>query len=187
MANRILVNFAHPRFESSATNRLMVSAVKDIEGITFNDLYEEYPDFLIDIKKEQKLLLEHDVVIFQHPFYWYSVPALLKEWQDVVLESGFAYGEGGFQLKDKYWLNAMTVGGTDDSYSKRGYNGYPLDQFLKPFEQTAVFCGMKFFQPFVVYDAIRISKEATIDAAENYRKLIIDLQNHLNLETGKVR
>ena len=63
-----------------------------MEGVRLHDLYEAYPDFLIDVEAEQALLLEHDVIVFQHPVYWYSSPAILKEWQDLVLEHGFAYG-----------------------------------------------------------------------------------------------
>lgn len=184
MANRILINFAHPRYESSVANQVMVSAIKDLEGITFNDLYEEYPDYLIDVKKEQELLLSHDIIVFQHPLYWYSAPALLKEWQDLVLEAGFAYGDNGYQLENKYWLNAVSVGGTYESYSEDGYNQFPLEVSLKPFEQTATFCGMKYLKPFAVYDVFRITKEKMIDAAESYRKHIIGLQNHLDLATG---
>lgn len=185
MANRVLINFVHPRFESSVVNRAMVNAIKGIEGITFNDLYEEYPDYLIDVKKEQGLLLKHDVIVFQHPLYWYSAPALLKEWQDLVLEAGFAYGDSGYKLKDKFWLNAITVGGTFDSYAEEGYNHFPVDISLKPFQQTATFCGMKYLTPFAVYDSLRIDKETMISAAESYRKHIISLQNNLNLTTGK--
>ncbi|WP_251359617.1 NAD(P)H-dependent oxidoreductase [Kangiella sp. TOML190] len=187
MANRVLINFAHPRFEASNANKLMVSAVKELEGVTFNDLYERYPDFLIDVEREQQLLLEHDIIVFHHPLYWYSAPALLKEWQDLVLEAGFAYGTDGYQLQHKYWLNAMTLGGTFESYDESGYNHFPLELLMKPFEQTAVFCGMNYLKPFAVYDVLRISKEKMIDAAESYRKHLIQLQNHLDLVTGEFR
>ncbi len=184
MNNKILINFAHPRFETSIANKMMVSAIQNLEGVTFNDLYEEYPDFLIDIEREQKLLLEHDIIVFQHPLYWYSTPALLKEWQDLVLEAGFAYGNNGYQLENKCWLTAITVGGAYESYTESGYNSYPLEELLKPFEQTANFCGMRYLKPFAVYDVLRISREKMRDAAESYRKHIISLQSHLDLTSG---
>lgn len=95
MQNKVLILFAHPAYEQSVANRAMVSAIRELEGVTFNDLYEKYPDFFIDVEEEQRLLKEHQIIIFQHPFYWYSSPSLLKEWQDVVLDYGFAYGDGG--------------------------------------------------------------------------------------------
>ena len=62
-----------------------------VEGVTVNNLYEKYPDFFIDVPEEQRLLLENDIIIWHHPFYWYSAPAILKEWMDLVLQHGFAY------------------------------------------------------------------------------------------------
>ena len=56
-------------------------------------------NFFIDVHAEQKLLLDHDIIIWQHPFYWYSAPAIIKEWMDLVLEHGFAYGENGRSLE----------------------------------------------------------------------------------------
>ena len=79
----------------SRINNELIKEVKSIEGVTFRDLYDEYPDFLIDIKREQESLLENDIIILQHPFYWYGCPAIVKEWVDLVLEYGFAYGPGG--------------------------------------------------------------------------------------------
>ena len=54
-----------------------------MEGVTFVDLYAEYPRFEIDVDREQARLLAHDVIVFQNPLFWYSTPAILKEWQDL--------------------------------------------------------------------------------------------------------
>ncbi len=92
--NQILILFAHPALEKSRVNRQLIRSIHGLDGVTIHDLYETYPDFNIQVKAEQDLLLAHDIIVFHHPFYWYSSPALLKEWQDLVLEYGFAYGEG---------------------------------------------------------------------------------------------
>ena len=62
------------------------------------------------------MLLAHDIIVFQHPFYWYSSPAIIKEWQDLVLENGWAYGTGGNNLQGKYLMNAVSTGGNRDAY-----------------------------------------------------------------------
>src|SRR5687767_2412995 len=85
---RVLVLFAHPVLERSRVNRRLVDALRDVENVTVHDLYEAYPTMAINVAREQALLLDNDVIIFQHPFYWYSVPSILKEWQDLVLEHG---------------------------------------------------------------------------------------------------
>ena len=98
---KILVLFAHPRVDRSEVNVVLAQAARRVEGVTVVDLYAEYPTFEIDVEREQQRLLAHRVVVFQHPVYWYSCPALLKEWQDLVLEHGFAYGAEGRALEGK--------------------------------------------------------------------------------------
>ncbi len=51
-----------------------------MDGILVHELYELYPDFFIDVEAEQKLLLEHDIIVWHHPFYWYSAPAICNSW-----------------------------------------------------------------------------------------------------------
>src|SRR6266545_285117 len=103
---KILILFAHPRLSGSHVQR----AVHDLPGVTFHDLYAAYPDFTIDVGHEQSLLLDHDLIVLQHPFYWYSAPAIIKEWLDLVLELGWAYGPGGTALRGKLMMNAITTG-----------------------------------------------------------------------------
>lgn len=177
MQNKVLVIFAHPAYEQSVANRAMVSAIRELEGVTFNDLYEKYPDFFINIEEEQKLLLEHQIIIFQHPFYWYSSPSLLKEWQDVVLDHAFAYGEGGYKLSGKCLMNAVTIGGSQASYGPSGFNHYPVEELLKPFEQTAIFCGMRYLKPFTMFDALTLSDSQLADEAHRYAQLIRSLRD----------
>ncbi|MEB3211578.1 MAG: NAD(P)H-dependent oxidoreductase, partial [Leptolyngbyaceae bacterium] len=130
--NRVLVLFAHPALEKSRINRYLFTAIQKLEDVTCHDLYEAYPNFHIDVEREQKLLLEHDIIVFQHPLYWYSSPAILKEWQDLVLEYGFAYGHEGTALHGKKFLTAITTGGTRDAYCRQGYNVYSIRELLHP-------------------------------------------------------
>lgn len=149
--NKILILFAHPRFEKSKTNRALLQNIKEREGVSLNDLYEQYPDFNIDVDREKELLLGHQIIIWQHPFYMYSAPALLKQWIDLVLEFGWAHGHGGVYLKDKIIFNAITTGGTRDVYAPGAYNRFTVREFLVPFEQTASLCKMIYLPPFAVH------------------------------------
>src|SRR5688500_7854547 len=124
--SKILVLFAHPALEKSRLHARMVRHLRRIPGITFHDLYEAYPDFDIDVPKEQQLLLEHDLIIWQHPFYWYSAPAIIKQWLDLVLEHGWAYGSGGIALQGKRVLNAITCGGPREVYRREGRNRFSI-------------------------------------------------------------
>ena len=76
---RALVVYAHPRHQTSRACRRLLDAIRDLEEVTLCDLYEEYPDFHINIGKEQQRLREHQLVVFLFPLYCYSAPSLLKE------------------------------------------------------------------------------------------------------------
>jgi glutathione-regulated potassium-efflux system ancillary protein KefG len=136
-----------------------VEALEDVEGVTVRDLYELYPTLAIDVRAEQEALVAHDVIVFQHPFYWYSCPAILKEWQDLVLEHGWAYGEGGTQLQGKITFNAVTTGGPESAYRHGGYNRFTVREFLSPWDQTAHLCGMRYIAPFAIHASLRVIGE----------------------------
>jgi glutathione-regulated potassium-efflux system ancillary protein KefG len=172
-ARRVLVNFAHPVLERSRVNRRLLDAIRGLDGVTVHDLYEAYPTLHVNVEREQELLLAHDVIVFQHPFYWYSTPALLKEWQDHVLEHGWAYGEGGTRLRGKLTFNALTTGGPEAAYRTTGYNRFTVRQLLAPWDQTAYLCGMRFLAPFVVHAALRVRADDELAAVKAaYRRLI---------------
>src|SRR4051812_40746296 len=105
---RTLVIFAHPVLERARVGPGLLAAAQGAPNVEIRDLYELYPDFTIDVDAEQEALLRHDRVVLQFPFFWYSAPALLKEWLDLVLTHGFAYGETGLSLKDKVMACAIS-------------------------------------------------------------------------------
>jgi glutathione-regulated potassium-efflux system ancillary protein KefG len=156
---RILVLHAHPRPSASIVHRALSRAAKSVAGVTFHDLYAAYPDFGIEAAREQELLLAHDLIVLQHPFYWYSSPAILKEWQDIVLDFGWAYGPGGNKLHGKFMMQAISTGGAEDFYHNKGRNRFGIDEFLRPFNQTAHLCGMAYLAPFVVHEGRRLSDD----------------------------
>ena len=179
MSRKILVLFAHPALQRSRVHKALVAAVHDLEGVTFNDLYELYPDFLVDVDREQTLLREHDLVVLQYPFYWYSTPALLKEWMDLVLEHGFAYGRHGTALVGKSLMSAISAGGREIAYREDGLNHYTIAELLRPVEQTARLCGMTWLPPFVVYGTHLLDDPATAREAEDYRRVLIALRDEV--------
>jgi glutathione-regulated potassium-efflux system ancillary protein KefG len=182
--NRVLILFAHPALQKSRINRVLISAVQDLDSVTFHDLYEAYPEFDILVSNEQTLMENHDIVILQHPFFWYSIPALLKEWIDLVLEHGWAYGSNGTALQDKAVMNAITTGGSEDAYQKEGHNGYTIREMLVPIEQTFRLCGMTYLPPFVAHGTLGMTDEEIHQHAEDYRRVIIALRDgQIDLET----
>ena len=88
----ILVVVAHPNLADSEVNKAILQELSKVERVTLNNLYKKYPDFEINVANEQELLIDHDIIIFQFPLYWFSSPALLKQWQDEVITSAFSIG-----------------------------------------------------------------------------------------------
>ncbi|WP_201030454.1 NAD(P)H-dependent oxidoreductase [Labrenzia sp. CP4] len=170
---KVIVFFAHPRPHRSEVNLPLFETARSIKEITTVDLYADYPDFSIDIDREQDRLRAHDVIVFQHPLYWYSAPAIMKEWQDLVLEHGFAYGHAGKALHGKVFLNAVTTGAKPDAYSQTGMNHAELRSLLGPFEKTADLCGMRYLASFALFGAGRALEENRFeDHRHAYGKLL---------------
>jgi glutathione-regulated potassium-efflux system ancillary protein KefG len=172
---RILVIFAHPALEKSRVQKEMVSQAQNIKGVLLHDLYELYPDFDIDVKAEQKLLLAHDIIVLQHPFYWYSCPAIIKQWEDLVLEHNWAYGHLGNMLRGKKIFNAISIGGGAQAYTATGRNRFTIPELLRPFEQTALLCKMNYLPPFVIHGTHKLQSEDVREHAKKYRQLLLAL------------
>lgn len=183
---KILILFAHPALQKSRINKVLVKGLDQIDGITLHDLYQAYPEFDIDVEKEKQLLLDHQVIIFHHPLFWYSTPAILKEWQDLVLEHGWAYGSKGDALKDKLFFNMLTSGGSRDAYSQDGHNRYKLRTLLSPIEQTANLCRMIYLPPFAVQGTHSINTEEIKEYREKYHLLLKSLRDDkIDIEKAK--
>lgn len=163
-----LLVVAHPALHRSRANAALLDAVRTHPEITIHDLYEDYADFLIDVEAEQQRLLDHDLIILQFPIYWYSAPALLKEWLDMVWLHGFAYGRHGTRLRGKTMLAAVTAGAEAADYRPDGEHRFTLAEFLRPLEATAHLCGLLWAEPFIVHDFIQMSDDQRREAGLAY-------------------
>lgn len=173
-ASEVLVVYAHPHPGRSIANRALVGAVRDLPGVSLHALYDRYPDFAIDVAAERERLAGARLVVWQHPLYWYSVPALLALWFETVLGRGWAYGEGGTALAGKDCLWVVTTGALSGAYAPDGKHGHPFSTFVPHVEQVARFCGMRWLEPIVVHGAHLASAEAIDARAQAYRQRLLD-------------
>ncbi|XP_078111170.1 NAD(P)H dehydrogenase [quinone] 1 [Sander vitreus] len=104
-----------------------------------------------DIVAEQRKVEEAELVIFQFPLYWFSVPAVMKGWIDRVLTQGFAfslknmYNNGVF--KDKKAMLSFTTGAMQTMFKPDGING-DINITLWPLQNgTLHFCGFQVLAP----------------------------------------
>jgi len=185
---KILIVFGHPAFRRSTMNTALRQAVENLEGVTFHDLYASYPDFLIDVPREQQLCEEHDIIVFQHPFYWYSTPSIIKEWFDLVLQHAWAYGSTGDALAGKITFQALTAGGDLTNYRPDGLNLFTIRELTTPFRATANLCQMDWLPPFAVLGIHRgLPEKERTRHAEAYRRTLIALRdNQVDLEKARL-
>ncbi len=170
--NKIVVLLFHPLLHKSRVNRVMQESLKEIDGVTTRNMYDLYPDYHIDIKEEQEQLLQHDIIVWQHPFYWYSSPSLMKEWIDLVLEHGFAYGREGRALEGKMLMSAISTGGRRETYAAEDGVKFSIHQLLAPFELTVGLCRMDYLPPFVTHGTHLLNGEQISAAGEHYGRVI---------------
>ena len=174
--SKIVVYCAHLSIENSVINRAMRDAVRDLPQVDFRDLHELYPDFYINTATEQAILRNADLIVFQHPIYWYAAPAIFKHFQDTVLLRGFAYGPGGDALKGKDFLLVASTGAPSEEYTPEGIHHNSFVDLIRPIEQTARFCGMNFLPPLVLHGGHGLPQEVVDAQAARYRRLLEEYQ-----------
>lgn len=163
MKNIVIIS-GHPNLPTSTANRLILDEVKkQLPDIQIRELDKLYPDFHINVADEQNALANADIVVWQFPFYWYSVPALMKKWIDEVHTHGFAYGSTGDKLHGKPFIVSLTAGGDEAGYSKGGHEGREINEFFYQFEATAHLCGMNYQAPIYSYQMHYIDGVSSID------------------------
>ncbi len=141
---KTLVIVVHLIWKRLLSTKAWMNRLKQEKDITVHDLYGEYPNFIIDVEKEQQLPVDHERIVFQFPMYWYSSPALLKQWEDDVLTHGWAYGTGGTKLHGKELLLAISLGAQESDYQAGGEYNITISELIRPFQVTANYIGMRF-------------------------------------------
>lgn len=164
-----LVIFAHPYPDRSRANRMLMQALDGMADVTVRSLYDRYPDFTIDVAAEQEALAAASLIVWQHPLFWYSAPALLKLWFEKVLTPGWAWGPGGDALRGKRGLWVVTTGGDAVDYSPSGIHRHPFSDFCNVVRQTVEFCKMEWLEPVVIHEARQLDERALAEWGARYR------------------
>ena len=164
---KALVIYSHTYPETSVAGKAILEVLEVTPGFEVRNIDALYPDLnKIDIAAEQKALVEADVIIFQHPIFWFGVPAALKRWMEVVLQHGFAYGTDGDKLQGKKFIHSFTAASGADTYA--GELGRAL---RAPIEASALYCGLEYLRAFPLYGQLalvnpNVAQEAKAHAEE---------------------
>ncbi len=173
----ILLLYCHPFPHKSRYNRRLQEVARKVPNVEIRDLYELYPSMHVNERDEQQALRRADAIVLQFPIYWFSAPALMKEWMDVVLQDGFAYGKGGNALVGKKVMLAVSTGGDEASYRAGEKHGADIAAFLLPFRMTAEFCGMVAAEPFITFNARNLDYEQINECAGTFAEHLMQLAN----------
>ncbi|MDH6430731.1 MULTISPECIES: NAD(P)H-dependent oxidoreductase [Paenibacillus] len=173
---KTLVILAHPNLENSRVNqRWKEELLLYPNDITLHEIYKEYPDWNINVPREQNLMETYDHVIFQFPLYWYSYPPLLKKWFDDVLAYGWAYGSNGNKLNGKKLGLALSIGDKKENYQPAGSVSFTVDAVIAPFKASAKHVGAEALPYFAVFGAsFQASDEEINTSAKEYIEYIFN-------------
>lgn len=159
---KTIVIYAHPYYKMSLCNKSILdqfhAEVPDAEIV---NLMELYPDFKIDVAKEQARLLQADTIVFQFPFWWYGSPSILHRYVEDVFAHGFAYGSTGTALHGKNLILSFTAGGAKEAYTKNGYQHYEMSDFMPQFDAMANLCGLKLVEKLISYGMMIVNPNDT--------------------------
>lgn len=185
-----LIILAHPKLEQSFANKTIINELqKSNLNVEIRNLHSLYPDFKIDIKAEQEALLRHQTIVFQSPFYWLNVAAILKHYFDEVLEYQFAYGSKGDKLKGKNFLLSLTTGARQEEYKITGKHHLRMYEFCKNIEQTAYYAQMNYIEPIYLHSMSLhggpgqppISEDVLQNKAKAHAKILVEKLSELNV------
>lgn len=160
----------HPNWDQSRVNRALASGLD--QQIEVRNMYQLYPDFKIDVEKEHQVLERADRIVLQFPMYWYSSPALLKQWEDEVLSHGWAYGTNGTALHGKELIIAVSPGA--NNYGPDDFVKYTVHQLLRPFQATSRLIGTTYIKPFITVGSLRLTDEQLAHQAQQYNEYLMN-------------
>ncbi|KAJ3438544.1 nad p h oxidoreductase-related [Anaeramoeba flamelloides] len=209
---KVLIVFAHPEsksFNAALKNTAVSTLTEAGHEVKVSDLYEIGWNFHVDrtnftelkdndyfkpqseqplgkyiqkIKDEQAKVTWCDMIIFQFPMYWYSMPSILKSWVDIVFSAGFAYGgdygyfeKAGFAGKKA--LICTTTGGPEFFYTEKGRSGNYKRILYPIIYGMFVFTGMESYEPQVFFGPAHGTDESRKEMLKKYSEFLKDIDN----------
>lgn len=140
--SKVVMICGHPNLDDSLANQWIVKQLQNQERIEIVRLDALYPDYEIDVCKEQERLLTADIIVVQYPLFWYGMPSLLVRYFEQVLSHGYSHGTHGDKLQGKTLIASFTSGAKEEVYD--GVSQYRIDEFLPSLQATCRLCGMHF-------------------------------------------
>ncbi len=165
---KTLVIFSHSNQEQSVSNKAIAEEYTKA-GFEVHNLEMLYPDGKIDVASEQAAVEAADVIVFQHPVFWYSMPPMLKKWQDEVQTYGWAYGSERQAMAGKKFLHVYTTGAPREKYDDDTVKGLSAS-----FRASAGFTGMEWLEPMGAFGHLALVNPNAEAEARAFAVKVID-------------
>ena len=175
-----------------ASSRRNFTSVKEagflklqIEEMHATDVGGFAPEIEAEIRKVEWC----DLMIWQFPLWWFSVPAILKGWVDRVFAMGRVYGQGRIYdsgvFRGKRAVLSVTTGGPEASYVRGGFNG-DINAILRPIHRGMLrFVGFDVLAPHIVYGPVRQSDEQRSDVVAAWMSRLRRIEEERPIEVGE--
>ena len=148
----------------------------------------EHQGFSQDLEAEMAKVAWCDLMIWQFPLWWFSVPAVLKGWVDRVFAMGRFYGGGRIyetgMCTGKRAMLSLTTGGGEEHYRRGGFNGDMMG-ILRPIHRGMLqFVGFDVLAPHIVYGPAHMDDRQRLAALEHYRQRLACIDEEQPIEVG---
>lgn len=132
------------------------------------------------VTAEQAKISWADLVIFQFPIWWFSMPAILKGWIDRVMSRGFAYSAGrsydSGHFKGKRVMLCLTTGSSSTLYEPNGMGGDLLHVLWPIHNGILAFTGFTVLPPFAAWAPAKVSAEVRNHYLQDYAEYLRRLE-----------
>uniref|UniRef100_A0AAY4BX86 Flavodoxin-like fold domain-containing protein n=1 Tax=Denticeps clupeoides TaxID=299321 RepID=A0AAY4BX86_9TELE len=122
-----------------------------------------------------KKLKDADLVIFQFPMYWFTMPAIMKGWIDRVLTKGLPSALRN--PTNKKAMLSFTTSSHETMFSASGING-DINVTLWPIQNGILhFCGFQVLPPQIFWAPAYVPQEARASMLETWTGRLQGLLN----------
>ena len=182
---KTLIISGHPDLKNSVANAAILDEFnKHLPDAEIRKLDELYPDGNIDVEAEQAALKEADLIVWQFPFWWYTLPWLMKKWLDLVFVHGFAHGSTAV-LGGKKLLISLTTGAPSFCYTGKADALGDIDKMMEMYRSLALVCKLDYQGAMFLHEVSYAGREDTAliakqeEMSREYAKTVIEKINSL--------
>ena len=138
-----------------------------------------------DVLAEQEKIEWADLVVFQFPIWWFSMPAILKGWVERTMVRGFAYAAGRKydtgMFKGKKAMICATTGTASSLYEPDGIDG-DINQILWPIHNGIFrYLGFDVLKPFMSWMPGNVSLEQRTEYLKSYEQRLRNIEHEESL------